>query len=659
MCGIAGMLDTKCATASERLRHEAMAMANAIRHRGPDGSGVWSDERAGVAMSHRRLAILDLSAEGHQPMLSQSGRYVIVFNGEIYNFAALRRGVEAGDQRPRAWRGHSDTEILLAAIEREGVEAAISSANGMFAMGIWDQQLRELWLVRDRAGEKPLYYGWIGETFVFGSELKALRAHSAWNPTLDRGALSLFLRHGYIPTPYSVYAGVSKLAPASFVRIPIDAAPGSAVQPKEYWSVSAAVTSGLDHQFAGHDASILDSLDALLRDAVALRMVADVPLGAFLSGGIDSSLITSLMQAQSARPVRTFSIGFDEAAFNEAAHAKAIAAHLGTEHTEFYVSAGEARNVIPLLPAMYDEPFADSSQIPTHLVCALARRHVTVALTGDAGDELFSGYQRYFIGRDLWRRAGRVPAPIRRGIARGLRSVSPESWNRAVMTASHVLPTRLRRPDVGHMIHKVARVLGASDEHAFYLGLVSQEDTPELLIGAAEHPTWLTGLHQVPPIPSLTERMMFLDLVTYLPDDILVKVDRAAMAVALEGRIPFLDHRVIEFAWRMPMHLKLRNGEGKWALRQLLDRYVPRALVDRPKTGFAVPIESWLRGPLVDWAEALLDPTRLREQGLLDVGWVRRVWASHRSGDIPAHYWLWNILMLQAWIDAERSGIES
>jgi len=654
MCGLTGFLDMQRATGADALTAQVQIMSDAIRHRGPDGAGAWVDADAGVALGHRRLAILDLSAEGHQPMVSASGRYVIVFNGEIYNFAALRDEMQHTGVPTPVWRGHSDTEIMLAVIERHGVELALQQLNGMFALAIWDRDARELWLARDRAGEKPLYYGWCGAHLLFGSELKALRAHPAWCARLDRGALALFLRHGYVPAPYSSYQGIAKLAPASFVRIPAAMPPGSLPTPRQYWSPADVVSRGLASPNSGAEAQVLDELDALLRDAVALRMVADVPLGAFLSGGIDSSLIAGMMQAQSSRPVRTFSIGFHEAAFNEAQYAREVAAHLGTSHTEFYVTAEEARNVIPALPSMYDEPFADSSQIPTHLVCALARQHVTVALTGDGGDELFGGYQRYFIGRDIWRRLAPVPRPLRRGLARGLVAMSPDSWNAAARALRPLLPQRLLRPDLGAMVHKLARVLGAADERAFYLGLVSQEESPESLIGAAEPRTWLTGLHPVPDVPTLTDRMMFLDLVSYLPDDILVKVDRAAMSVALEGRIPLLDHRVIEFAWRLPMSLKVRDGQGKWVLRQLLDRYVPRALVDRPKTGFGVPIDQWLRGPLREWAEDLLSSERLRAQGLLDVAWVRRVWQAHLSGAVPAHYWLWNILMLQSWLDAER-----
>ncbi|MCU0624976.1 MAG: asparagine synthase (glutamine-hydrolyzing) [Gemmatimonadaceae bacterium] len=655
MCGITGFLAPARDTSAEALHATVLRMALAIAHRGPDGAGAWVDAEAGVALGHRRLAILDLSVEGHQPMASASGRWWIAFNGEIYNFAEVRQELERDGAI--AWRGHSDTEIMLAAIERWGIDGALARFNGMFAFAAWDRAERALWLARDRAGEKPLYYGWHRGVLLFGSELKALRAHPRWQGTHDRGALALFLRHGYIPAPYSAYEGIAKLPPGARVRIDADAAPGMLPAPVAYWDPAAAVRHARATPFAGSAEDAVTALDTLLADAVRMRMVADVPLGAFLSGGIDSSVVVGLMQAQSARPVRTFSIGFHEAGYDEAQHAKAVARHLGTDHTELYVTSEEARDVIPRLPTMYDEPFGDSSQIPTFLVSALARRHVTVALSGDGGDELFGGYQRYFIGRDIWRRVAPFPRTLRRGVARGLTALTPAGWNAAAGAVRPLLPSRLRRPDFGAQVHKVADVIAAADGDAFYRGLVSQDERPDRLVGASEPATWLTGRHALPPLVDLTERMMFLDLVTYLPDDILAKVDRASMAVSLEGRIPLLDHRVIEFAWSLPLAYKVREGQGKWVLRRVLDRYVPRTLLDRPKQGFGVPIDAWLRGPLRDWGETLLDAGRLRDQGLLDVAPVRAAWASHLGG-VPAHYWLWNVLMLQAWLDAEPSRVE-
>ncbi len=656
MCGLCGYWDPAAATAADALEAGVLAMAARIRHRGPDGAGAWVDPAAGLAIGHRRLSIIDLSHEGHQPMVSASGRWIIAYNGEVYNFPEVRAAVEAAVPGVR-WRGHSDTEIMLAAIERWGVTEAVRRFNGMFAFALWDRETRMLWLGRDRAGEKPLYYGWSGGTFFFGSELKAFASHPAWRPSIDRGAVSLFMRHNYIPAPYTIYEGIAKLPPGTLLSLPAASArPGAMPAPVPYWEFAAAVRDGTAQPLALGDGDAIEALDALLRDAVAQRMVADVPLGAFLSGGIDSSTVVALMQAQSARPVRTFSIGFHEAGYNEAEHAKAVASHLGTDHTELYVSPDEARGVIPLLPAMFDEPFADSSQIPTHLVSAMARRHVTVALSGDAGDELFGGYQRYFIGRDVWQRMTRVPAPVRRTVARVLTGVSPDGWQRMSAAMRPVLPGRLRRPDFGRLVHRVGSVLGTATPEAFYLGLVSHEADPAGLTGAAEPPTWLTDRARWPATPSFTERMMFLDAVSYLPDDILVKVDRAAMAVSLEGRIPFLDHRVIEFAWRLPLSQKVRGAEGKWILRRVLDRYVPRSLIDRPKMGFGVPIDEWLRGPLKAWGEDLLGDAALRAHGLLDPARVRAAWTAHQTRRENRQYWLWNALMLQAWLAEERRG---
>jgi asparagine synthase (glutamine-hydrolysing) len=652
MCGFTGFVDPKRNLSSERLRAMVTRMSDCLLHRGPDGGAVWTEAETGVALGHRRLSIIDLSTEGDQPMASASGRWIIVYNGEVYNFPEVRAELERTPGALRVpWRGHSDTEIMLAAVEHWGVHAALERFNGMFALALWDRSERTLWLARDRAGEKPLYYGWASGVFLFGSELKSLAAHPRWSPVLDRGALALYTRHNYIPAPYSAYAGISKLAPGTVVRLDVERlAPGVAPEPIAYWSPSDAVSASLRDPFTGSDEEAIGALDSLLRDAVRMRMIADVPLGAFLSGGIDSSTIVAMMQAQSARPVRTFTIGFNEAGFNEAEHAKAVATHLGTDHTELYVSSSEAQAVIPRLSTMYDEPFADSSQIPTYLVAALARKHVTVALSGDGGDELFGGYQRYFIGAGAWQRMARIPAPLRTGVAAGITRLSPERWQRLAQAVGPFLPSRFRRHDMGRLVHRVADVLGSRSAEAFYTGLVSQEQQPARLIGAAEPPSWLTTPSRWPEVPSFTERMMFLDLVSYLPDDILVKVDRAAMAVSLEGRIPLLDHRVIELAWRLPIHMKVRGGEGKWIFRRVLDRYVPRTLIDRPKMGFGVPIGEWLRGPLREWGESLLSERALGETGVLDVSRVREAWTTHQSGRENRQYWLWTVLMLQDWL---------
>jgi asparagine synthase (glutamine-hydrolysing) len=528
----------------------------------------------------------------------------------------------------------------------------------MFAIALWDRRQRQLVLARDRAGEKPLYYGYTRGTLVFGSELKALTAHPQWSAEIDREALTAYLRFGYVPHERSIYRGIRKLLPGTHVTFSLDDVENrrmpSAVP---YWSAASAIEIARRQPFAGDDVEAVDELERVLGDSVRGQMVADVPLGAFLSGGVDSSTIVALMQSLSTRPVRTFSIGFLEEGYDEAAHARAVAAHLGTEHTELYVTPDEARAVIPRLPELYDEPFADSSQIPTYLVAELARRHVSVSLSGDGGDELFAGYNRYFVGRRAWERMERVPRLLRAAGASALQSLPPATWDRLVSSVRSVLPKAAKVSLPGDKLHKLARMLNLPDAEAFYLGLVSQISEPETVaIESPEAPSMLTLREGWPRLPDLTERMQYLDFVSYLPDDILVKVDRAAMGVSLETRVPLLDHRVVEFAWRLPLGLKVRGGLGKHVLREVLYRYVPRELIDRPKMGFGVPIDRWLRGPLRDWAEALIDPARLRREGLLRPEPIRARWEEHQSGRRNWSYWLWTVLMLEAWLDRANSG---
>ena len=662
MCGLAGFFQTSYQGVND-LTALVSRMANAIAHRGPDHSGVWVDAETGIALGHRRLAILDLSLQGHQPMISPSGRYVIAFNGEVYNHRALRNELEcplshdssAMEEGVVSWRGHSDTEVMLAAFERWGVEGALSHFNGMFAFALWDRQDRVLHLARDRLGEKPLYYGWMGDTFLFGSELKAMKAHPAWQGQIDRGALALYMRHTYIPAPYSIYRGIRKLLPAHVLSIPLSAGNMGTLQSRAYWSVKAVAEAGVRHPFAGNEAEAVESLDGLLRDAVKLRMEADVPLGAFLSGGIDSSAVVALMQAQSLRPVKTFTIGFHEEGYNEAKHAMAVAKHLGTEHTELYVTAAEAMAVIPQLPEIYDEPFADSSQIPTFLVSKMTRQHVTVALSGDGGDELFGGYNRYFWGRDIWRKVGWMPKSARVTMAHALTALPTHRWDKIFSAMETILPRRLRANLPGDKLHKLAGVLACASPEAMYRGLVSFWEPASVVLDASESPTALTDNGQWADIPDFTQRMIFLDTVSYLPDDILAKVDRASMAVSLEGRVPLLDHRVAEFAWTLPLDMKIRGGQGKWPVRQVLYKYVPRELIERPKMGFGVPIDVWLRGPLREWAESLLDDTRLKKEGFLNSSVVREKWNEHLLGSRNWSSQLWTVLMFQAWLESQSS----
>jgi asparagine synthase (glutamine-hydrolysing) len=640
MCGFAGILGRQ----SEGKTH-VHEMISAIRYRGPDDSGVWCDRAAGLTLGHARLSILDLSPEGHQPMLSRSGRYVISYNGEVYNFPELRAELEIAGAR---FRGRSDTEVMLAAFEKWGIESAVRRFVGMFAFALWDRGERQLTLVRDRIGEKPLYYGWCGETFLFGSELKALCAHPSWCGDINRAVLASYMRYGYVPLPHSIYLGISKLLPGTWIRISADDPPGHMPLPVTYWSAREAA---MQEPLADlSDAAATDALDSLLRQAVGRQMISDVPIGAFLSGGIDSSTVVALMQCQSPRPVRTFSIGFSESDYDEARYAKLVAAHLGTDHTELYLSAKEALDVIPRLPEIYDEPFGDSSQIPTHLVAALARKHVTVALSGDGGDELFGGYNRYFWGRSIWNRIGPVPQGVRYGIGRMMTTLSPAAWDRF----GKLLPYGLRQPTLGDRIHKLASVIDVDGPDELYRRLVSQHREPgSLIVGANESPIWADVEAAAFGRDDFTERMMFHDLVGYLTDDILAKVDRAAMAVSLETRVPLLDHHLVEFAWRLPLSMKIRDGQGKWLLRQVLHRYVPRELINRPKQGFGVPLDAWLRGPLREWAEELLDEHRLRREGYLHLAPIREKWNEHLSGRRNWQYWLWNVLMFQAWLSAK------
>ncbi|MDV2991080.1 MAG: Asparagine synthetase [glutamine-hydrolyzing] 1 [Chroococcidiopsis sp. SAG 2025] len=651
MCGINGFWETTGQASSDRLRTIVQQMSKTLLHRGPDDSGNWVDESVGIALGHQRLAIVDLSPEGNQPMVSADGRYALVFNGEIYNFLELRLELES---LGHCFRGHSDTEVMLASFSQWELVQAIERFNGMFAFALWDRRERVLHLGRDRLGEKPLYYGWMGKTFLFGSELKAFKAHPRFQTQIDRNALTLFLQHSYVPAPYSIYQGIYKLPPGTVLTWN---GKDNRPVPVPYWSAKAVAELGVTKPLTLSEPEALAQLDTLLRNSVKLRMVADVPLGAFLSGGIDSSTVVALMQAQSSLPVKTFTIGFYEDAYNEAQHAKAVAQYLGTEHTELYVTPAEALAVIPQLPIFYDEPFADVSQIPTFLLAQLTKTHVTVSLSGDGGDELFAGYSRYFWTRHLWQKIGWMPSSWRSFAARAITSMSSQTWNRGFARLSPLLPIQLQQTNLGDKLHKLAEIVAVPDAETMYARLISLWQAPEALVVEGSEPlTILSDRQNWAKLPSLMQRMMYLDTITYLPDDILVKVDRASMGVSLEARVPLLDHRVVEFAWRLPLAMKIRNSQGKFLLRQLLYQYVPKDLINRPKMGFGVPVDCWLRGSLRDWAEALLDRNRLQQEGFFQPQAIERKWKEHLSGDRNWQYYLWNVLVFQAWLETTNAN---
>lgn len=632
------------------LRNRVRSMAETLARRGPDDADEWVDAASGVGLGFRRLAIIDLSPAGRQPMTSESGRFVIVFNGEVYNYVEIRKELERDGFTPK-YRGESDTEVILAAIEAYGIERAVSKFIGMFAIALWDNKTRSLSLIRDRLGVKPLYYGWVEGAFVFGSEIKALKAHPGFSAEIDRHALALMFRYAYVPAPYSIYKGINKLPAGTILKIQTGQELTTPT-PEQYWSASSAVEQALRNPFGGTDLEAIDNLDALLRNATALRMIADVPLGVFLSGGIDSSLVTALMQVQSSSPVKTFTIGFEDDTYDEADYARAVAKHLGTNHTELTLSASVALAAIPEMPAIFDEPFADASQIPTYLVSKLAREHVTVSLSGDGGDEMFGGYVRHFGSRKLWDGMRNIPRWMRSAAAHSVESVNPGTWDSIIRNTSGLLPQRLRQRNPVEKLSKMAGTLSASSPDEMYTLLVSHWKWPEnAVIGSGTDS--VVSLHAPACLEDVGLRMMFLDTVCYLPDDILVKVDRASMGVSLEARSPFLDHRVLDFAWSLPISMKLRNDEGKWLVKQLLYRYLPEQLFIRPKAGFSVPVDEWLRGPLREWGETLLDEARLTREGYLNPEPIRKVWREHQDRHRNNHAMLWNVLMFQAWLEIQ------
>jgi asparagine synthase (glutamine-hydrolysing) len=654
MCGIAGII-----SASRLDERDVRRLIDPIAHRGPDDEGVWVDVEAGVGLGHRRLAIIDVSPAGHQPMTSADGRYVITYNAEIYNHSELRAELEKqqGAVPPGGWRGHSDTETLLECVSAWGLDETLPKIAGMFAFALWDRQERQLHLVRDRFGEKPLYYGWVGKDFLFASELKAIRAHPRFDGEIDRRALRLFAARTYIPAPFSIYKRLFKLEPGCILTITPEAAKTLLDAPpkgiRRYWSYRDVVRRGLE-QPIDDEREVLDQLERVLSASISGQSVADVPVGAFLSGGIDSSTMVALYQKYSSRPVRTFTMGFEEAGFNEADDARAVAAHLGTVHSERNVTVKEACDVIPLLPSMYDEPFADSSQIPTFLVSRFAREQVTVALTGDGGDELFAGYNRHFMAPQLWQQMRWLPQPLRAAIGSPLSRLPSQFWNSAVGLLSG-----RRRPHLGGNIQKGLRIAGSvrnfDELYSSFLDEWSFEDSP-VRNGDRDGPDWDMEIAEQAPD---TLRMMYCDAVSYLPDDILCKVDRAAMAVSLETRVPYLDHRVAELAARIPLHMKVRGGRGKHILRELLYRELPRKLFDRPKAGFAIPVGEWINGPLRPWAEDLLDVSRMAGEGWFDPAIVQRRWQDHLRGRRDSTPALWAVLMFQSWLREQRQPLSA
>ena len=669
MCGIVGYFGPQLGSSAEENRRHLERAANSISHRGPDDQGIWQDREAGITLAHCRLSILDLTPAGHQPMASVCGRWMLIFNGEIYNHLELRRQLklepsipcQSQDHTPaRQWRGHSDTETILACFSQWGVERTLTAMGGMFALALWDRQERTLILARDRLGEKPLYYGWIGRGFSFASELKALRALPGFAGSIDRASLAAYVGSGQVPGPQSIYIGIQKVMPGHWLEIrAVDLGLHALPAQRPYWELTSIAQACRSRPLAFEsDQQATDALEAVLAQAVDSQMLADVPLGAFLSGGVDSSTIVALMQRRAGRPVKTFTVGFHETRFNEAEHAKAVARHLGTDHRELYVDDHAARAVIPHLPTLYCEPFADSSQIPTYLVSKLAREQVTVSLSGDAGDELFGGYHRYTEAQRIWAAQQRVPQVIRKPLAKLLRWPAPQTWNWLFRRPRPLVPRRFRSQLPGDRIHKVADVLEYVTFIEMYRKGLTSYWRPDLVLNHDTDAPGVGGARggQIADLEPI-EQMMLDDANRYLPDDILVKVDRAAMGVSLETRVPMLDRRVVEFAWRLPMHYKMRAGVGKWLLREVLDRHVPRSLVERPKMGFGVPIDSWLRGSLRDWAENLLDETRLRQEGYFQPEPIRRRWREHLSGERNWQHHLWGILMFQAWLEAQAASM--
>ncbi len=651
MCGITGFYSKTSSTFNNAI----LKMNSAISHRGPDSNNTWQDKNSGVVFGHQRLSILDLSMAGNQPMKSNSERFIITYNGEIYNHHEIRQDLKKIGKNIK-WKSNTDTETLLEALEIWGVEKTLQKIVGMFAFGLWDKKNHTLYLIRDRMGEKPIYFGWQGEgdnkVFLFGSELKALKAHPEFNRKINRDAITLQFRHNYIPDPYSIYKDIYKLQPGHYLKLSEkDLTKGILPSPVMYWSLIKNVIYGNSNQISLDEENIKNDFEKLLKLSVKQKMISDVPLGAFLSGGIDSSTIVALMQSQSNYPIKTFTIGFKEDDFNEANYSKKIAKHLGTDHTELYFSSKEALEVIPKLPSIYDEPFSDNSQIPSFILSQLTKQHVKVALSGDGGDELFCGYNRYISINNWSKKFDLFPKSLRKILSYTARTISPYNWDKILK----LLPVLNQNTNFEQKINKGTRALEANNLPDLYNIIFSNWQNPtDVVINSREPGTLLSKFKTELPMLNNYEKMMVLDLITYLPSNILVKVDRASMASSLEARVPLLDHKLVEYAWKIPHTLKMRNGKGKWILRQILNNYVPKNLTERPKMGFGIPIGNWLRGPLRDWAENLLSEKRLTQDGYLNTKLIRYKWKAHLSKKNNWQYDLWNVLMFQAWIDSNN-----
>ena len=653
MCGFVGvLLKSKNNDIEDNIRH----MTNTLEHRGPDDVGVWSNPASNVFIGHRRLSVIDTSESGHQPMESHCGRYVIAFNGEIYNNLDLK-GMLYGscsfaDKKTNfiKWHGHSDTEILLECIAVWGVANTVKKAVGMFSFALWDSLKCELILVRDRFGEKPMYYGWSSGSFLFGSELKAIKSFTGFNNSINRDALSLYFQYCVVPSPHSIYNDIFKLEPGNILTFKLCDLKDKKVNIEVYWSISDIAKAGVNNTINNERESII-KVDSALRKSVLEQSISDVPLGAFLSGGIDSSLIVSLMQSQSMQKIQTFTVGFDEEEFDESRYASKISEYLGTCHNEIRVTANDALSVVPKIPALYDEPFSDSSQIPTYLICKAARQKVTVALSGDAGDELFGGYNRYFWGERIWSKIDWIPLSLRRSIGLAAQNISVESWD----SINNLFPKKYSVTRFGSKVHKMAyRMETVESIDDLYRSLVSEWGRDSgLVLGAKDILTKIDNTAILDGIHDSEHRMMLMDSLTYLPDDILTKFDRASMGVSLETRSPFLSHHVAELAWSLPLEMKIRDGKGKWILRKVLNQYIPNELIDRPKSGFGIPIGEWLRQPLREWAESLINPSRLDNEGYLKSDIVHQIWQEHLSGKYDWSARLWSILMFQSWLESQ------